>query len=74
MPGHVQVHTASNVNSGFEIIEASWIDSAVELHLRPTGPAPSLEGLRLRFDAAAVTEVFSAVMRYAADAELGVIE
>jgi hypothetical protein len=79
MSGHVQVcgrtDGGRDVAGEFTIAEASWADAGVELHLRPTGHAAiGLEELRLRLDAAAVTEILGAVLRFATEAELGVIE
>jgi hypothetical protein len=79
MPGHVQVYGRTDgghdVAGEFTITEASWTDAGVELHLQRTGPvAIGLEDLRLRLDGAAVTEILGAVLRFATEVELGVIE
>jgi hypothetical protein len=71
MLGHVNVQTRTDDDRQFEVLEAGW----VEIHLRHTGRGTARsDELRLRLDTSAVTEIVGAVMRFASDADLGVIE
>jgi hypothetical protein len=74
MPGHVTIQTQIDGVRDFEIVEASWSDGRVEVHLRNAGGSPVGDVLRLRLDGGAVTEIVGAVTRFATDADLGVLE
>lgn len=79
MSGHVQISARSDanrdVNGDFAITEASWTGSQVELRLQHTNPhAASLDELTMRLDTAAVMDIFRAILRFATDTELGVLE
>jgi hypothetical protein len=57
------------------VVEASWSDGRVEVHLREAGAGTAgIDGLRLRLDGTAVTEIVGALVRFATDADLGVLE
>ena len=75
MTGHVAVQTRTDGNRDFEIMEASWNEGRVEVHLRTAGSdVGERDEVRLRLDGMAVTEIVAALTRFATDAELGVIE
>jgi hypothetical protein len=75
MPGHVTIQTQTE-GRDFEVMEAAWNDGRVEVHLRPAGSSDATNGneLRLKLDGTAVTEIIGAVVRFATDADLGVLE
>ncbi len=75
MPGHVTIQTRWE-GRDFEVVEAAWTDGRVEVHLRQPGSSDATKGneVRLKLDGAAVTAIVGAVVRFASDADLGVIE
>jgi hypothetical protein len=73
MSGHVTIQTQVDGARDFEIVEVSWSDGRVEVHLRNAG-APGGDFLRLSLDGVAVTEIVGAVTTFATDADLGVLE
>jgi hypothetical protein len=75
MSGHVTLRTHTDGDRTYNIVEASWSDGGVEVHLGEAGAGGTrLDGLRLRLDGTAVTEIVRAVTRFATDTDLGVIE
>ena len=72
MPGHVTIQTRTE-GRDFEVVEVAWNDGRVEVHLRQPGSSDADE-LRLKLDGTAVTDIIGAVVRFATDADLGVLE
>jgi hypothetical protein len=74
MPGHVTIQTQTE-GRDFEVVEVAWNDGRAEVHLREAGSrVAGLDAVRLKLDGAAVTEIVGALVRFASDADLGVIE
>jgi hypothetical protein len=75
MPGHVTIQTPRE-GRDFDVVEIAWNDGRVEVHLREvrSDATGRPDEMQLRLDGAAVTEIVGALVRFATDADLGVIE